>query len=86
MTELIDIKKKIESMDIKNQIEVFRLFKKYPEIKLNENNNGTFINITNLDEKILNELKELILYIENQQYLLNKDEVKKNKLEETFFK
>ena len=85
MNELLDIKKKIENMDVKNQIEILKLFKKHPEIKLNENKNGTFINITNLNVEILNEIIELIGYIENQQSILNKDEMKKSKLEEIFF-
>lgn len=86
MSELLEIKNKIESMDYKNQIEILKIFNKFPQIQLNENNNGTFINITNLEESILKKLKEKIYDIENQLTLLNKDEIKKSVLEETFFK
>ena len=86
MYELLEIKNKIESMDYKNQIEILKILKKFPEIQLNENNNGTFINISNLEDEILKKLKEKIFDIENQLNLLNKDEIKKSVLEETYFK
>ena len=83
MDELNYIKQKIEVMDKKDQINILKLFKESSSVILNENQNGTFINITELDEKIKIELKKYINDV--QKNILEKDEVKKTELEEAFF-
>ena len=60
MDELNYIKQKIELMNKKDQINILKLFKECSMVILNENQNGTFINITELDEKIKIELKKYI--------------------------
>jgi hypothetical protein len=85
MDELNYIKQKIEVMDKKYQINILKLFKESCSVILNENQNGTFINITELDEKIKTELKKYINYVDVQKNILEKDEVKKTELEEAFF-
>jgi hypothetical protein len=85
MDELNYIKQKIEVMDKKDQINILKLFKESSSVILNENQNGTFINITELDEKIKTELKKYINYVDVQKNILEKDEVKKTELEEAFF-
>ena len=85
MEELNYIKQKIEVMDKKDQINILKLFKESSLVILNENQNGTFINITDLDEKIKTELKKYISYVDVQKNILEKDEVKKTELEEAFF-
>jgi hypothetical protein len=85
MDELNYIKQKIEVMDKKDQINILKLFKESSSVILNANQNGTFINITELDEKIKTELKKYINYVDVQKNILEKDEVKKTELEEAFF-
>jgi hypothetical protein len=85
MDELNYIKQKIEVMDKKDQINILKLFKESSSVILNENQNGTFINITELNEKIKTELKKYINYVDVQKNILEKDEVKKTELEEAFF-
>ncbi len=85
MDELNYIKQKIEVMDKKDQINILKLFKESSSVILNENQNGTFINITELDKKIKTELKKYINYVDVQKNILEKDEVKKTELEEAFF-
>jgi len=84
--QLNSIKTKIENMDKKNHIQILKLLKQYPEITLNENNNGTFINITDISTNIINDIEEYIKYIELQKQFLDEDEKEKNKLENKFFK
>ena len=84
--ELNLIKGEIEKMDKKNHIQILRLLKKYSQITLNENNNGTFINLTELDNNIIKEIQKYIKYIEVQKEFLDRDEEKKNNLENKFFK
>jgi len=84
--DLNKLKTKIELLDKKDQINILQLFKKHNNILLNENSNGTFINITDIDKLLYDELLKYISYIEMQKQYINKDEEKKNKLEETYFK
>lgn len=84
--DLNKLKTKIELLDKKDQINILQLFKKHNNILLNENSNGTFINITDIDKLLYDELLKFISYIEMQKQYINKDEEKKNILEETYFK
>jgi hypothetical protein len=80
------IKYKIEEMDKKNHIEILKIFKKYKNIVLNENKNGIFINISELDNDIIVELDKYIKYIDIQKQILEKDEKEKYLLENKYFK
>lgn len=84
--ELIKIKSKIENMEKKNHLQILQLLKKYSNITLNENNNGTFINMNELDKNIIFELEKYIKYIDAQRQFLDKDEKEKNSLENKYFK
>ena len=61
--DLNKLKTKIELLDKKDQINILQLFKKHNNILLNENSNGTFINITDIDQLLYNELLKYISYI-----------------------
>jgi hypothetical protein len=84
--ELIKIKSKIENMEKKNHLQILQIFKKNSKITLNENNNGTFINMNELDKNIIFELEKYIKYIDAQRQILDKDEKEKNTLENKYFK
>jgi len=84
-SELRDLKEMIEGMSHHHQIEVLRILHDKNNGSLNENQNGTFINITELNDNIKKELLKYINYVDVQRKLLDKDEVKKNELEEAFF-
>jgi hypothetical protein len=79
------LKDRIESMDKYHQIEILRILNKFSEIKKNENNNGTFINLTELSLEVIKELEKYTDYVDEQQKLLKKIENEKDKLEQTFF-
>ena len=79
------LKDRIESMDKYHQIEILRILNKFSEIKKNENNNGTFINLTELSPEVIKELEKYTDYVDEQQKLLKKIETEKEQLEHTFF-
>jgi hypothetical protein len=79
------IKDRIEEMDKLHQIEVLRLLKQHSSVILNENNNGVFINITDLDPKIIKQLDNYIKYVDNQTINIESIETQKNIIENTFF-
>lgn len=79
------IKKKCEKMNIIHQKEILRILKNEKNIHLNENNNGTFINLTELDSHVINKLNNFILYVNNQEEHLKNIENEKTKIQESFF-
>ncbi len=72
-------------MDKYHQIEILRILNKFSEIKKNENNNGTFINLTELSAEVIKELEKYTDYVDEQQKLLKKIEKEKEQLEQNFF-
>ncbi len=72
-------------MDKYHQIEILRILNKFSEIKKNENNNGTFINLTELSSEVIKELEKYTDYVDEQQKLLKKIEKEKEQLEQNFF-
>ena len=85
MERIKKIKKEIENMSKYHQIEVLRLCKNNNDILINENNNGTFINLTEVNEIVLQKLEDYVSYVIEQKYELDLIEKKKNNLQNNFF-
>ena len=79
-----DIKQAIERLDSSNHKEIFRIFKKY-DVQYSENKNGIFINLTHIDDIVLNEIKEYLLYVNKQEKDIDTLESQKQKVEQSFF-
>lgn len=86
IVELNNLKEKIEQMTKNQQIEVLRILKMQTKVCLNENNNGTFINLTELDDEIIISLNKYVKYIDEQQKHLSLIEKEKDRLQDIFFK
>ena len=86
LVQINSLKEKIESMPKHQQIEVLRILKKQSKVCLNENNNGTFVNLTELEDSILEELDKYVNYIDEQQKHLSLIENEKDRLQNVFFK
>jgi len=82
---LENIKQTIEKLDKHNHIEIAKLLKKN-NIKLSENNNGIFINLTNLSQSKIDILIDYIKHIKYQNNILNIIENKKEEIQNEFFK
>lgn len=80
------IKIRIEKMDKNNQISALFMISKNNKIKYSENNNGTFINLTSIDENMLVKIEEFIEYIELQKCDIEDIENKKQHIENIYFK
>ena len=74
----------IEKMNKFNQIEVLRILKDN-NATLNENNYGIFVNLTNLNDSILDKLSNYIEYVEDQELNLNNIEKQKEDYINTYF-
>jgi hypothetical protein len=82
---IINLKDRIEVMEKYHQVEILRILRRFPEVKTNENNNGTFINLTEISAEIIKELEKYTDYVDEQQKLLKKVETEKEQIEQAFF-
>ena len=81
------LKDKIEAMGKNQQVEVLRILSSaVPPVTLNENNNGTFVNLTALSDTELDKLRSYVKYVEEQQEHLRVAEREMERLGNTYFK
>ncbi len=83
---LQEMKDRIETMPKHYQIEVGKLLIKQHKISYNENQNGIFINLSNISNEITNTLLQYIRYVDLQENQINDTEEEKNKLKDKYFK
>jgi len=86
MSDLNNIKERIEKLNKFHQIEILKLLKSSDNTTLNENKNGIFINMTSLSNKVIVELEKYLEYVDKQETQLGEIEKQKNILANTFFK
>lgn len=79
------IKDIIEEMNKYQQIEILKILIKN-SISVSENNNGTFINLSDLSGNIIDELEKYIEFINKQDNQLLNIETEKNNIKNEFFK
>lgn len=83
--QLENIKKCVESMPKIHHIEILRILKNLPNVKLNENKSGVYINLTFLPKETLDEISYYINYIAEQEKTLKIVETQKTEFKNTFF-
>ena len=79
------IREQLENMSKFNQIEVLRILTKNKNTIINENKYGIHINLSELQNSVLNELMNYITYVNTQENYLNNAEQEKEKYKNTFF-
>tara|TARA_B100001769_G_C22112500_1_gene602364 strand:+ start:4840 stop:5115 length:276 start_codon:yes stop_codon:yes gene_type:complete len=79
-----DIKNRIESMSIYHQKEILKILSEN-KVSLNENNNGTFVNLTDTDKSIIEKINVYIRYVDEQENELNEVENEKDRIQNKFF-
>ena len=80
--ELELIKTSVDKMNQMQHIEILKILKNNKNVKLNENRNGVYINLSFLPEESIEELKKYVSYIEDQEKSL--EIVERQKLELAF--
>ena len=86
MAELREIKESIELMSKYHQIEVLRILHTRQNIHINENQNGTFVNLSSLSQSDIEVLKEYSEYVKDQQKTIAIIESKKQFIQNKYFK
>ena len=84
MSSLQYLKKTIELLNKTRQIDIIRIFLNN-NVTISENKNGSFINLTHINDKCLKELDEYLSYIADQENTLETQEnVKQEFIKEHF--
>lgn len=86
MSNLIKLKNDIEKLPKEKHIEILNILYKKNNVNISENNNGTFINLSTIDEKTIQELKAYVLYLQEQEKKFAKDEILKLNMEKSLNK
>jgi hypothetical protein len=84
-TKLNYIREQIENMTKFNQIEILRILTKNKEVIINENKYGIHINLSELNNNVLNEMMMYIKYVNTQESYLSNFEKEKEKYKNTYF-
>lgn len=71
------MKTEIEQLDKQQHIEILKIFKKFPQIKINENRNGVYINLSYVSKQTIDELAKYLEYVKDQEQNLEQFETKK---------
>lgn len=82
---LENMKTRIEQMNKLQHIEVLKILQNNPNIKLNENKSGVYVNLSFLPENTLLKLHEYLDYIQDQESSLQSNETQKLTFKKTFF-
>ena len=80
------IKQRVESLAKIHHIEIQRILKNTPGIKINENKSGVFVNLSFLPKDTISNIMQYIQYIQEQERALQTIESQKNAFKTEFFK
>ena len=81
---LISMRNTIEGMVKIHQIEILRILHTN-QVSMSENQNGTHINMMELNEEVLDKIKSYLEYVKYQEKCLNVDEMQKLEYKNTYF-
>ena len=84
MSELIVMKKRIESLNQTRQREILRILVDN-NTSISENKNGSFINLTILTDKVVADIKKYLKYITDQDETIAELESVKKEFECNYF-
>ena len=79
------IKDRIEIMPKHYQLDVARILLKDNNVSHNENQNGIFINLSNLSSDVIHKLQQYISYVDLQESQINNVEQQKDELKDIYF-
>jgi hypothetical protein len=82
--KLSSMRNAIEQMNKHNQIAALRILKD-SDVTLNENKNGTYINLTDVSNKVKRQLELFIEHVNMQEESLEVAETQKNAYKTEFF-
>jgi hypothetical protein len=82
--KLNKLKNQIETLDKHHQVEILKILSKNL-CKLNENKSGVYVNMTFLDDKIIEEIEDYLRYMKEQEENLITTEYQKKEFMDSYF-
>lgn len=82
---LQSLKETIEDLPKFNQVEILKILKKSSDVTINENKNGIFVNLSLIDEKVIEELRLYVEYVNKQTKTLDEIENVTYNISEKYF-
>ena len=79
------MKSRIEKLEKERQLEILKILNTNPDVKINENKSGVYINLSYLEPTIVSKLKAYLDYVKDQEKVLHLAETKKQDYVKTFF-
>ena len=79
------LKETIEDLPKFNQVEILRILNKDPDVRINENKNGIFVNLSLVNEERIKEIRNYVDYVNKQTKTLNEIENIACSLSSTYF-
>jgi hypothetical protein len=83
--DLKQLKDRIEALNQHHQIQILKIMTQY-NVDLTENKNGSFVNLTNVDDGVISKITDYLGYVDEQETQLNEVENQKTELTKQFFK
>lgn len=83
--DLESLKERVEKMEKLHQIEVLRILQVSKDAQLSENDNGVFINMSDLSPDTIEKIRSFSVYVDEQLQNLDEMEEEKQRLASTFF-
>jgi len=84
-TDLKQIKDRVEALNQHHQIQILKIMTQH-NVDLTENKNGSFINLTNVDDVVISKITDYLSYVDQQEMQLKEIEIQKTELTKQFFK
>jgi hypothetical protein len=85
MSSLQLLKETIEELPKFNQVEILRILKKDPDIRINENKNGIFVNLSLVNEERIKDIRNYVDYVNKQTKTLDEIENTACNISSTYF-
>jgi len=82
---LEQIKGRIDQMSKTQHVEILQLLHSIPDVKLNENKSGVYVNLSFLPPSALDKLRNYVDHVQYQENCLHMDESQKTEYKKTFF-
>jgi hypothetical protein len=83
--DLKQLKDRIEALNQHHQIQILKIMT-HCKVGMTENKNGSFVNLTNVEDAVISNINEYLSYVDEQESQLNKVENQKTELTKQFFK
>lgn len=82
--DLESIQKTIEKFEKPRQVEVLKILVKH-DIKVTENKNGIFVNLSTLDPAVISDINTYLSHIQSQENTLHSRELKQDEYAKQYF-